>query len=127
MAYNPAIEKIKAMDFVSHSLAMESAYKQYEKVKRAIAIALDELREFEEKYNHFIESVSHLQVFQELLRPIHVEYTNDLLHKSKDLMERTYTDKELEGLPLDVYNNIVELQKKRVNVLKKIASVYMLQ
>ena len=125
MFYDPAMEKIKAIDFVNQSMGLEIQYNKQEKVQRAITIALEELQEFEQKCNRFIESVEHLCAFDDLIRPMFMNHVTQILQQAKHMMEKTYSQEELAALPEHVYNEIVTVQKKRVEVLKKVAARYL--
>ncbi|QHW35764.1 hypothetical protein GZH47_33260 (plasmid) [Paenibacillus rhizovicinus] len=124
MLYNPTMEKIKAIDFVNQSMAFERDFDKTDKVRRAIQIALDEILEFENSYRNFSQQNQHLQVFQHLLKPILDERMGQMINHARHMMEKTYTTDELQELPEHVYQDVIAVQKQRVEVLKKIAKSY---
>jgi regulator of replication initiation timing len=122
--YDPAMEKIKAIDFVNQSLSFENSFEKSNKVERAIQIALEEIQELDQRFCRFVEENKHLHVFEHLLKPLLVERHEHMIMHARSLMEKTYTQEELQQYPEHVYQDIVNAQKKRVEVLKKIAASY---
>jgi hypothetical protein len=124
MSFNREEERKKAYEFVEQSLGHEVNMTKREMVQRAISIAMDELDELDAELHKFLERVQHLHVFSDLIKQPFLQQVNSMLQQAKYMMEKEYTQEELDAMPEQVYNQIVEIQKKRVEVLKKIAKSY---
>jgi polyribonucleotide nucleotidyltransferase len=127
MSYDRELERQKAYEFVEKSLGLEANLSKQEKVLRAIEFAKDELHELDQELHKFLESVNHLHVFNELLRKPFEQYIKSMIQQATYMLEKDYTQEELDQMPEHVYEQVVEVQKKRVEVLKKIARTYMQQ
>jgi superfamily II DNA or RNA helicase len=127
MSWDRESERKKAYELVEQSLILESQMSKKEKIQRTIEIAKDELKELDEKLHEFLKSVDHLHVFNELLRKPFEQYITHMIQQATYMIEKDYSQEELEQMPENVYNQVVEVQKKRAEILKKIAKSYLSQ
>jgi hypothetical protein len=117
-------ERQKAYDFVVQSMTMQTDLTKQEKIEKAIGIAKEELVEVDEKLASFLESVNHLHVFKELLEKPFIQYITQMKQQANYMLEKNYSKEELDQMPESVFNQVTEVQKKRVEILKKIAKTY---
>jgi hypothetical protein len=122
--FDPQEEKNKARSIIEMNIAEESGNVKQHRVERAIGFALDEIKEFELAMADFQNRVGHLHVFNCLISQQLQKQTRSIVEQSRYLIEKTYNKQELEQMPDQVYNQIAETQKKRADLLKKIASSY---
>jgi hypothetical protein len=126
MSYDPQQEKLKIYEILSQFQEHEQQMEKRKYLKMSIALALDELEEFEQLYRRFLKEVKHLVIYQELIKDPLVRNMENLLRDLRFLIEKNYTKEELEQVPTDVYQQIVQSQKQRAELLKKIAKKYLM-
>jgi NifB/MoaA-like Fe-S oxidoreductase len=126
MSYDPQQEKQKIYEILSQFQEHEQQMEKRKYLKMSIALALDELEEFEQLYRRFLKEVGHLVVYQEIIKDPLVRNMENLLRDLRFLIEKNYTKEELEQVPSDVYQQIIQSQKQRAELLKKIARKYLM-
>ncbi|WP_067923885.1 hypothetical protein [Alicyclobacillus shizuokensis] len=122
--YDKEVERQKAYAFVSKNLQLEEDLDKKQKFQRAIDFAMDEVAEFEQLLEDFKKRVGHLHVYRLILAPHFEEFMQHSLKSLRTLIEKNYTQEELDQMPESVYNQVVEIQKKRVELLRNIAKTY---
>ncbi|SFJ63819.1 hypothetical protein SAMN02799624_05303 [Paenibacillus sp. UNC496MF] len=127
MSYYRESERQRAYELVGQSIGMESDISKQEKVQRAIEFAKDELVELDQELQKFMEKVRHLHVFDALIRHPFEAHVDSLKQQAIYLLEKDYTQEELDQMPEHVFDTVVVVQKKRVEVLKAIARTYLNQ
>ena len=126
MSYDPQQEKQKIYEILSQFQEHERQMEKRKYLKMSIELALDELEEFEKIYRRFLKEVQHLVVYQEIIQDPLVRNMENLLRDLRFLIEKNYTKEELDKVPTDVYQQIVQSQKQRAELLKKIAKKYLM-
>ncbi|OXB94865.1 hypothetical protein [Parageobacillus galactosidasius] len=126
MSYDPQQEKQKIYEVLSQFQEHEQQMEKRKYLKMSITLALDELEEFEQLYRRFLKEVGHLVVYQEIIKDPLVRNMENLLRDLRFLIEKNYTKEELEQVPSDVYQQIIQSQKQRAELLKKIARKYLM-
>lgn len=124
MAFDKEQEKQRALRMVEGSLQDENSTEQQDKKSRAIAISLEEAEEIKNEIDGLIAKLDHLVVFQELVKPHLVRFNAQTNQQTIHMMQKDYSKEELAEMPEAVYKQVVELQTRRVDVLKKIAQQY---
>lgn len=126
MSYDPQQEKQKIYQILSQFQEHEQQMDKRKYLRMSIDLALDELREFEQLYHRFLEEIKHLVIYQEIIKDPLVRNMEHLLRDLRYLIEKNYTKEELEKMPADVYQQVVQSQKLRAELLKKIAKKYLM-
>lgn len=125
MSFNPNREKERVQEILKQNEKYEKQYKNKNLLKKSIQIALEEVDEFEKYYYEFISNISHLVIFKELIQsPIEVNMEK-IIKDLRFLMAKNYSKEELEKMPDDVYQQVVQNQKQRADILKKIVKTYL--
>mgnify|MGYP001180975232 CR=1 FL=1 len=125
MSFNPIREKERVQEILKQNEKYEKQYKNKNLLKKSIQIALEEVDEFEKYYYEFISNISHLVIFKELIQsPIEVNMEK-IIKDLRFLMAKNYSKEELEKMPDDVYQQVVQNQKQRADILKKIVKTYL--
>lgn len=102
---------------------MQNARKQ--NFQRAIDIAVDEITEIEQAYQAFLKQVEHLELFKEVIQePLHKDVTR-MTQNLKYMIEKNYTQEELNRMPEHVREQVRTTQDRRVELLKKVAKKYL--
>lgn len=92
-------------------------------LSRAIDYALEELRDLERQMQQLNDKLQENVIYAQLKPPI-MESLSVFSANAAYLIQKTYTEEELTQLPTDVYNEVVEAQRKRAGLLRAIASKY---
>lgn len=130
MRYNREEERERAYQFVMQSLEGTSKRKTPEQIKkqkiqRAISFGKDELDEFESVMNHILDQkFNHLHVYKEVIEEPLRAYLHHIISQSRELLEKNYTKEELAETPPYIRAYIIDMQRKRVSLLKKLAKTY---
>lgn len=122
--YNKAEEKQKVLSWIKQSSQQENHFTKKQNFARAISFALGEVDEFQEELNRFLSRVSHLQVYQEMIKDPFRKYTENSLKDLKLLIEKNYSDEEIQAMPKETFNQLRLAQEKRMDLLRKVAQVY---
>lgn len=122
--YNKEKEKERILQMLKDTSQYEVKYTKEDNFLRAIEFALDEVREFEEEYNKFISRVSHLQVFQDVVKEPLTKSMGKWVQNLKYLIEKNYTKEDREKMPADVLKQVKSTQDRRINLLKNVARTY---
>jgi hypothetical protein len=125
MIFSPESEKKRIFELLSPALDEERQQNKQNYLKKATAIALDEVQELKKEYELFISRIQHLQVFQQVIQQPLESNMQNILRDLRFMLEKNYTQEELERMPSDVYQQVVQSQKQRVDILKKIARTYL--
>jgi hypothetical protein len=125
MSYDAQQEKQRLYDLLSPVADQEKQLTKKHLFNISVGIALDEIDEFEKEYKKFLEKVNHLQVYQEVIKQPLVNNMDKIIRDLRFLIEKNYTEEELEKMPADVYEQVVKSQKQRVEILKKVANIYL--
>ena len=123
--YNKEQEKIKVLGILKEISQSEVQYTKELNFQRAISIALDEVDEFERKYDQFIADVSHLEVFHDALKEPLTKDIKQMIENLKYLIQKNYTQEDKVKMPQDVLNQIRSTQERRIQLLKKVARRYL--
>lgn len=107
-------------------------YTEYKATKEhvarlAVRIGLDELEELNAAYETFEDKVAHLAVYQHLYKDVINPYMRKLDADAQLLISKNYTAEELEFMTRESYNNILNQQKLRLQLLDKITQKYNLK
>lgn len=119
--YRPEEEKERILHMLQQDSLLDD---QPDLLSRTIEFAIEELDEFEQKFHHFLESVAHLNVYQDLIAAPMYKGAIQMIDQAKYLIERNYTQTELDAMQETEFNDIVKIQKRRKDVLRKIAKMY---
>lgn len=124
MSYDPHQEKEKVYEALSKAYLEGNQLKKEEIFEKAISIALDELKEFTIKFDEFFKSVSHLVVFEDLMKDLLVKGAKQYISDAKYLIEKNYTTEELDAMPEEIYSKVLRTQRSRRDLLQKISKKY---
>ncbi|MBU5262024.1 hypothetical protein [Bacillus atrophaeus] len=122
--YNKEEEKQKVLSWLKQSSQQENKFTKKQNFARAISFALGEVDEFQEELNIFLSKVSHLQVYQEMIKDPFTKYTESSLKDLRYLIEKNYSDEEIQAMPKETYNQLRVAQEKRIELLRKVAQQY---
>lgn len=125
MTYNREEEKNRIYEMLSESKVEEFYHDKKQLFKDAVYFALSEYRELAKSYDNFFKSVDHLVIFQYLIKDRVMKDTINMMKEIKFLIEKQYTKEELEHMPTPVYDQVLETQRQRADLLKKIAETYL--
>ena len=123
--YDAEKEKKEILGMLEQASQVEIKFTKQENFKRAVAFATDEVLEFEQKFNQFINDVSHLEVFQDAIKEPLTQDMGKMIHNLKYLIEKNYTAEDKDKMPAEVLQQVRASQEKRVNLLKKVARRYL--
>lgn len=123
--FDPNKEKQRVYEMLSEAHVENKHFTKKELFKDSIHFALSEYKELATQYNIFFKSVDHLVIFNHELKDEVVKNTVNMLRELRFLIEKDYTKEELENMPTTVYDQVLQTQKKRADLLKKIAEVYL--
>jgi hypothetical protein len=122
--YDVAKEKEKILSIVKDVAKIEVKYTKEQNFFRAISFALDEVNEAEKSYLNFMDSISHLVIFEEMVQgQLHTDMQK-LFQNLRYLIEKNYTQGDKQKMPEDVLNQVKATQDRRIELLKKVARKY---
>jgi len=120
--YDPQIEKERILESL---IEMTNQTPKEAMLQKAIAFANDEFDEFQHEFQVFLDRVSNLNVYQELIGSKFEKGARLLIEQAKYLIERTYTEDELENMQDNEYAEVLIVQSRRKEVLRKIVKTYL--
>jgi hypothetical protein len=123
--HDKAKEKEKVLGILRMISQDEMKFNKQQNFERAIAIALDEVNDFERLFRLFISDVSHLEVFQQSIKEPLTRDMEKMIHNLRYLIEKNYTKEDKASMPENVLNQVRATQDKRFNLLKKVAQKYL--
>lgn len=122
--YNGYEEREKILEMIKNSSQDEMKFTKNENFFRAIDFALDELNELENEFNKFIQSVEHLEVYQEMVKEPLVKDTTRMIQNLKYLIEKNYTKEDQASMPSEVLQQVKATQDRRIKLLQNVAKKY---
>ncbi|MCD7911051.1 hypothetical protein KC480_05865 [Bacillus velezensis] len=122
--YSKEGEKQKVLSWLKQSSSQERNFTKKQNFVRAISFALGEVDEFEEELKRFLSNVSHLQVYQEMIRDPFSKYMQSSLKDLRYLIEKNYSEDEIQAMSKETHNQLKMAQQKRVVLLRKVAQQY---
>lgn len=122
--YQPEQEKSRIYQILKPALEIEGQTKKQRYFKESMKFALEEVDELFSEYVRFIERVSHLHVFNEVIKTPLDTNMQQIIRDLRFMITKNYEPAELEQMPHDVYQQVVQAQNQRVEILKKIARTY---
>lgn len=122
--YDKEEQKTRILGMLKDTSQDEIKYNKDQNFLRAIEFALDEVQELEQQYRKFVQSVSHLEVFHEMVREPLDKDMSKMVQNLKYLIEKNYTKEDKEKMPQEVLSQVKATQDRRINLLKKIALRY---
>jgi hypothetical protein len=123
--YDKEKQKQKVLEMLRELSHDEMQYTKKQNFERAITFALDEVVELEQQFNHFLNRVSHLEVFQTIMKEPLTQEMNKSISNLRYLIEKNYTKEEKEQMPEDVFNQVQATQERRIDLLRNIARRYL--
>jgi hypothetical protein len=123
--YNKEEQRLIVLEMLRKSSQNEVQYTKQQNFERAVSFALDEIKELEQQFNQFVNSVSHLEVFQDAVKEPLTQDMSKMIQNLRYLVEKNYTKEEKEKMPENVLNQVRATQERRVELLKKIARRYL--
>ena len=117
-------EKDKIYEMLSSTKVEENHFNKQELAERAISIAMDEYEELAYSFNDFFNSISHLVIYQKEMNEALQQFVSQFMNNTRNLIQRNYSKEELESLPSDLYDRVLESQQRRSELLKEIINTY---
>jgi|SRR5699024_2942266 len=117
-------EKDKIYEMLSSTKVEENHFNKQELAERAISIAMDEYEELAYSFNDFFNSISHLVIYQKEMNEALQQFVSQFMNNTRNLIQRNYSKEELESLPSDLYDHVLESQQRRSELLKEIINTY---
>lgn len=117
-------ERLKVLSILDEISQDEIKITKSELFKNSINVALDEMDEFEKEFKKFVNNVSHLEVYKEI---IHNPLTRDVEKMIKNvrfLIEKNYTKEEKEHMPIEILQQVQASQERRMRLLQNVARRY---
>lgn len=125
MSYNRDVQKEEVLALL-RKVAQESPKNtKLENFHKAVGFAVDEIHEFRQQFDKFIDSVSHLQVFQDFIEKPLTADIKKLTDSAEYLVTKNYTKEEKENAPSQMLEQINASQEKRAMFLQRIARKYL--
>ncbi|CDQ41912.1 hypothetical protein [Virgibacillus salexigens] len=125
MSFNPKEEKMRIYEMLSEASVENYNYSKNELFYQSIDFALSEYKELALAFDSFFKSIDHLIIFREMMESNLKTDTANQLKNLKMLIEKNYDQRELEKMPTSVYNQVLDVQKQRADLLKKVAQTYL--
>lgn len=122
--YDMEKEKELLLEVLKNTSQEEVKYTKQENFLRAIDFALSEVEELEKEFQAFVGRVSHLEVFQAMVKEPLTKDMDKTVGNLKYLIEKNYSKEDKEKMPQDVLEQVLATQQRRVNLLQNVARRY---
>lgn len=123
--YDKSQERAKVLSIVQSFREYDIKFTKQQNFERAVQLSLDELEEFNQAFDRFIQDVSHLEVFQHSLKDQLIQDKERLAKGVSYLISKNYSKAEKENMPHDVLVQVESTQRRRFDLLKRVAVRYL--
>ena len=125
--YDVQAEKLKIYTMLQPTIKEELQEARDRLKVQATEISMDELEELDKEFKVFQEKVSHLSIYEHLYKDVIVPYWSKLGTDAQHLIHKDYTPEELEMMPREAYNHILNQQRIRLSLIQSIIRNYNLR
>jgi spore coat protein CotH len=119
MNYDPSHEKEKILLYLQEQ--NEYVLDKKQMMHNAILFAVEQFDELKLKTDQFIQHISHLDVYQHLIKDKFEKGIFQMIDHAKMFIEHNYEEEELSMLSKKELHDVIHSQKKRYELLKIIA------
>lgn len=123
--YDKQVVREKVLNMLNDFSQSEIQFSRQQNFHRAISFALDEVTEMEQAFDKFVQSVSHLELFKEVVQEPLSKESSRVFKNLRYLIEKNYTKEETEKMPQNVFSSVQSSQQRRVELLQKVARKYL--